>query len=814
MHSSPRPTPNQNDSCPDCLLPRLPQGANLRKTSMLFASLHCMCDQGIGLDKGGDRAKTTGSGAPRCPRCHKRIVEQKVGSLTSFLFQSTRCTCKQSGPMGFNPMATRILGKTNIKTKMHRPQNLMQRFNRLKAGDIIGGSYELLRPIGEGGMGMVYQARHATLKRPCALKFLLPDMINDQSWQLFKNEARILNSLNNPGICQIFDFGLHEDALPFLAMEYLEGMTLEDLIHRQGNLNLGAALQIFAEVASTLAYAHRNGIVHRDIKPANIMLTVRQNDKVDVKLLDFGIAEAYNASESKTIRARSVNGNGGQPVIGSAFYMSPEQFRGEPLTESADIYSLGCSLYESLVGLPPFVAESIDALSEMHQTETPDFEILLNNGFDPRIVAILQRCLAKNPDRRYQSVSQMAIDISNLVEHKPLQFAAAEEEQLQEDLERQEADQAGRAAKKRTIVIAAAVSVGLIGVVSLMVANGALDFKAKVPKTVRLMGPHRDSKIQNIEASAMSAAGVTDDSVKDLIVQSAYPPEYIGFMTTRSKEPIGKKIYRKDREYWTFDFPYASTLGNFQVRSAGKDGIEYVQPLQGRFDIDARNMIFLEPSNRFGVYPALFARFDPDLINEISIDNSLEMLSDPMAVSHWTRLKGLEFRFCTMPGGYIPKLARLKNLHVLILDECHFNVDELIDGTLIDRLIDLNVSGMEAGPDRLKLLKRVATCRNMRIFHLSAPFTKEEVDLVTSCTWLKQFTIDGHSLDRESYDRFAAMKNLDMLNVWTFPEFATPDFLAQLKKSNVGHPYIVFKAQAAKVKQSNEMSEKILDAFK
>lgn len=796
MHSSPHLKPNHRETCPDCLLPRLPQGANMARTSMLFASLHCMCDQEKGLDRGYGydrvkaRSRSTGDEHPRCPQCHKRIVEQRVGSLTSFLFQSTRCTCKRSGAMRSNPMATRILSKTNTKTKVHRPHNLKQRFERLQSGDIIGGSYELVRPIGEGGMGMVFQARHATLKRPCALKFLLPDMINEKSWQLFKNEARILNSLNNPGICQIFDFGLHEDALPFLAMEYLEGMTLEDLINRQGSLNLGSALQIFGAVASTLAYAHRNGIVHRDIKPANIMLTVGPNDKVNVKLLDFGIAEAYKSSESKSIRARSVDVS--EPVIGSAFYMSPEQFRGEPPTESTDIYSLGCSLYESLVGKPPFVAQTIDALSEMHQTDLPDFQILLNNDFDPSIVAILHKSLAKNTDRRYQNVSQMAIDISNLAEHKPLQFAAAEEEQVKSDLERQRGEETGQTSNKSKILVLLAVSLSLTAVASLMVANGKFAFQRRPAKAIESRLAHE-------------------------VAQSTYPQEYIGFLKTGTA--IGKKDFRKDREYWTFDFPYASTLGNFQVRSPAQTGKEepeeeqYAQPLQGRFDIDVKNMVFLEPNNRFGFYPALLARFNPDLINEISIDNSIEILPDPMAVSHWTRLTGLEFRFCTIPDGYVQKLAQLKNLHVLILDECHFNVDELISTDLVDRLLDLNVSGMEAGQGRLKLLKRLSRSTNLRTLHLSAPFTKQEVDLVESYTWLKQFIIDGHSLDRESYDRFAAMKNLDVLNIWTFPEFATPDFLARLNKSKDGHPYIIFKAQAAKVKQSNEMSEKILDAF-
>ena len=211
-------------------------------------------------------------------------------------------------------------------------------------------------------------------------------------------------------MCKLYDIGIHQSALPYLAMEYIDGTTLENLLVKQGTLSIAASLQIFIAVAQALAYAHRHGIVHRDIKPGNIMLSPKPGGQADVKILDFGISGA------------GIEGG----VIGSAFYMSPEQFTNEPLEATSDIYSLGCALYETLSGLPPFVDDEIAILSHLHQTQPVPPLPITDKKLFAEINALIAKCLAKSPIQRYQNMSQFAIDAQNILDEKPLQFAQPE----------------------------------------------------------------------------------------------------------------------------------------------------------------------------------------------------------------------------------------------------------------------------------------------------------------------------------------------------------------------------------------------------
>jgi serine/threonine-protein kinase len=291
----------------------------------------------------------------------------------------------------------------------------------LHTGESIANSYVLEEQIGLGGMGAVYRARHQLLGRLCALKFLLPSAVSATSWEMFKNEAKILNELQHPAICRIFDMGLHKGCLPFYAMEFLDGITLEELLNRKNTLGLGGALEIFIAVADALSYAHRQKIIHKDVKPANIMLVKAAKNTIVVKLLDFGIAEL---SESGATTAIS-------EVAGSAAYMSPEQFSGRPLTPASDVYSLACSLFETLAGDAPFDGQNFDELSQQHQElPAPTLKEFTALDFPPDIEVVLEHALRKDPERRYRYMSEITIDLQRILQGKPLQFARSETARL------------------------------------------------------------------------------------------------------------------------------------------------------------------------------------------------------------------------------------------------------------------------------------------------------------------------------------------------------------------------------------------------
>lgn len=307
----------------------------------------------------------------------------------------------------------RQLLETTMRTRQANLTASDARLIDLKPGELIGGCYKLDYLVGKGGMGLIYRAKHQSLDRTVALKFIAPSLVSKENWNLFKNEAKISSTLSHSTICQIYDLGLHAGVLPFYAMDFIEGQTLEEIILNSGPLSVGATLEIFGKAAEGLSYAHRRSVVHKDIKPANIMVT-NTAQGLQVKILDFGIAELNEGRKDK----KEI-----EVIYGSAAYMSPEQFRGQPLDLRTDLYSMGCAMYETLTGMPPFQDATYEALSEPQRAEVPLLSDSTGIEFAVELEAIIQKCLQKQAEKRYQSANELAIDLQRLMDGKELQFA-------------------------------------------------------------------------------------------------------------------------------------------------------------------------------------------------------------------------------------------------------------------------------------------------------------------------------------------------------------------------------------------------------
>ncbi|MBS1997889.1 MAG: serine/threonine protein kinase, partial [Cyanobacteria bacterium SZAS LIN-2] len=277
----------------------------------------------------------------------------------------------------------------------------------LAPGAIIGGLYEIIRLIGRGGMGEVYLARQMTLNKNCALKVIPPDQLTEVAWLRFQLEAKAVAQLNHINLVRVTDLGIHEDCLPFYAMEYLEGANLAEMLAEHGPMPLEQALEIFIQVCDGVECAHRAGILHRDLKPANIMLTRTAKGKMEVKILDFGLAKLTRHDREK----QSLTAVG--DIFGSPSYMSPEQCGGETLDHRTDIYSIGCTLFESLTGRPPFNAQESAAVFLGHLTvNPPTLDSVTSAGtFPPEMERIMARLLRKNVDERYQSLADLKRDL-------------------------------------------------------------------------------------------------------------------------------------------------------------------------------------------------------------------------------------------------------------------------------------------------------------------------------------------------------------------------------------------------------------------
>ncbi len=289
----------------------------------------------------------------------------------------------------------------------------------MTAQRLLGERYEIVGEIGRGGMAEVVEAQDLRLSRRVAIKLLRPDLARDPAFiTRFRREAQAAAALNHPNIVAVYDTGedvLHDGAdevtVPYIVMEYIDGVTLRQLLSSGRRLLVERALEITAGVLAALDYSHRHGIVHRDIKPANVMLTRAG----EVKVMDFGIARAMADSQS-TMTAGNV-------VMGTAAYLSPEQARGEVVDARSDLYSTGCLLFELLTDRPPFLGESPVSVAYQHVGEDPAIPSTIDSDIPPAVDAIVAKALAKNREDRYQTAAEFRADIERAIAGMPVTAA-------------------------------------------------------------------------------------------------------------------------------------------------------------------------------------------------------------------------------------------------------------------------------------------------------------------------------------------------------------------------------------------------------
>ncbi|MCP4605204.1 MAG: protein kinase [Proteobacteria bacterium] len=274
-------------------------------------------------------------------------------------------------------------------------------------GSFVGDRFLVHEKLGEGGMGIVYRAEQTSMGRTVALKVLHSQLTRDESlYARFQNEAAASSRLTHPNTVTIYDFGKTDTGSLYIAMEFIEGKSLDDEIHEGGVMNWQRACRIAAQICGSLKDAHDNNIVHRDLKPENVMLCKR-GDEVDVaKVLDFGIAKILEDDGTDQRQALTKTGM----VFGTPQYMSPEQIRGEKVDHRTDIYSLGVILYQMLAGTLPFSAEvPMGVLTKHLMDEPPPFKATSPNAAVPETLeSVVMSTLEKDADKRPQTMKELA----------------------------------------------------------------------------------------------------------------------------------------------------------------------------------------------------------------------------------------------------------------------------------------------------------------------------------------------------------------------------------------------------------------------
>jgi serine/threonine protein kinase len=290
-------------------------------------------------------------------------------------------------------------------------------FHSLPGGVAIE-RYVLERRLGEGGMGIVYKAHHQFLKKPLALKIIRRDLVgNDPSFSTrFHQEAMTAAAINHPNIIGVSDFGFLEESIPFIVMEFVEGDSLQDVMNREGPFTPAKALEYMRVIASAVAAAHARGIVHRDLKPLNIMiLNSGSSPGEQIRILDFGLAKIKSDLFGSFVGAETTG------IIGSPYYMAPEQWNDEEPDKKCDIYSLGIMLHQMLAGDVPFKGSGIPAIMRHHLMTLPPPLANSESGISAQVEEVVHHALEKQRENRTASAEEFIDELEKAVaaEGKP-----------------------------------------------------------------------------------------------------------------------------------------------------------------------------------------------------------------------------------------------------------------------------------------------------------------------------------------------------------------------------------------------------------
>jgi serine/threonine protein kinase len=293
-------------------------------------------------------------------------------------------------------------------------EELAQMHNDGMIGKTLADRYQILSLISEGGMGLIYKARHVLMDRIVAIKLIRSELITNKTLlQRFHQEAQAVSKLDHPNIVTIYDYGVTSEGAPYLVMDYLQGHSLADLLSLEDRMSVNRALPLFKQTLKALKHAHDKGIIHRDMKASNLMICYDESEAETVKVVDFGMAKLVRPESAQEFKDRVELTKTGE-VFGSPLYMSPEQCRGRKLDVRSDLYSLACVMYYALSGRPPFLGDNALDTLQKQISEQPHPPSKHNPDISPQLDAIVLKALSKDPDLRYQHAQEFLTDLEAL----------------------------------------------------------------------------------------------------------------------------------------------------------------------------------------------------------------------------------------------------------------------------------------------------------------------------------------------------------------------------------------------------------------
>lgn len=631
---------------------------------------------------------------------------------------------------------------------------------KLHALDIVGENYEIISLIGVGGMGYVYRVRHRILQKQYAMKTLSSQHVSEIAWRRLQVEAQAIARMNHPNIVGIHNLGLHEDRLPYYVMDLLDGEALADRLKR-GSLTLAQALPIFIEVCKGLGYAHKKGIIHRDIKPGNIILLKEPDSSgAKVKIVDFGIAKLSGASDPNNQNLTCIG-----EVFGSPYYMSPEQCEGKRIDARSDIYSVGCTLFEALVGHPPFKGNNPVQTMVMHQShEPPSMSAASGKNFPDEIEELVATLLAKAPMDRYQSLDKVAEDLQSIAAGREVQTKALFDTHSFFTPNEDDEEEGQPTGKLATGVILA------VATATILAAAATCFFIVKqikqAPNSKQIAA---NAAVTAVEAPVAKPVSTADDTKAKAISSPEKQP-----FSHLTVGPDGKQVKQ-------FDFPTDNYLGRMII---GESTEYWSAKGSKQFPTDTKLELVASPQLMDQLYNLerfrsddlwgirLFQQAMPPVKQgsgngEFMLPESYESNIE-LAIKHLQRLTGLrKLDLLECPNATdkcIAQINKLPNLTVLRASKTNISGQGLSELTRIKELEKLTYS---EGTHLSTLLKALAGSKKLTTLGLDRPasrtLTQSDLKLIASCKNLTRLDLDDCKLDREGLAILATLPHLKML---------------------------------------------------
>lgn len=629
------------------------------------------------------------------------------------------------------------------------------RLPEFETGLLVDGKYRIIDLLGQGGMGVVYKAHHLMLNKEVAIKFLRTECMDERAWQRFQLEARTLGRLKHRNLVAIHDLGVFQGQFPYYVMDILEGESLWDMVRRSGPLTEQEALEMYIQAAMALQCAHDGGVIHRDVKPANIVMTwEKETMEPVVKVVDFGLAKMTESNQSLTKTGE---------VFGSPLYMSPEQCEGLKVDARSDIYSLGASLFESLTGKVPFMGASALETMLMHQQDEPPALVdkKPDGKFSRGLEAVVAKMLAKDREKRYQSIAQLLHDLRYLKNQetmrlthglKSLDESIDEDEMLalqEQALEAEEADEPikQKAARNKIMIVTTICGVVVLG---LAVAVGAL--------TWLNLGNHTHKTVEKKDWVAEQAKVKLHQDPSKLPLT-----EQLALIDYFREENLVKGPNNEDQI--VFNFP-TYEIGHLNVTAPDGEFSGSVLA-KGTVKVTKQDVGFT-PAAQIKTMPQIMKKFRADDLAQLELSGLNEQIPAFLAASsHLTGVRNAVIEYPEYPKDKVSAFSNLVNLRTLSIQGPSITGKELAQWPGLLKIRSLTYINFRDERPMIQALARSTSIHSLMLCnnYKSEPCHLQEGSVQALCQIKRLASLNLQGTDATDKDAIKLLQSLPHLQI-------------------------------------------------